>query len=168
MRTIAMLAAAVMVVPAWGQDMPKPGPEHEWLKRLEGTWETTMKAGGADNKGTTTYKMDLGGFWLTSAMECEMFGQKFTGKGTEGYCPMKKKYLTVWTDSMSASPVIMEGTYDKEKKTMTQSGDGPGMDGKPAKYKAVTVFPDADSMTMTMYIGDEKEPAFSVVYKRKK
>jgi Protein of unknown function (DUF1579) len=169
MRMIAaVLAVAVLVVPTWGQEAPKPGPEHEWLKKLEGTWENTMTAGGATEKGTTTYKMDLGGFWLSSTMESQMQGQKWTGKGMEGYCPIKKKYVTIWTDSMGPSPVILTGDYDKEKKTLTQTGDGPGMDGKVATYKSVTVFPDADSMTMTMWVGDGKEPMFSVAYKRKK
>ena len=46
--------------------------------------------------------------------------------------------------------------------------EGPGMDGKPAKYKSVTKMPDPDTMEMTMYIGDGKDPMFSVTYKRKK
>lgn len=168
MRVIAVVAAVLLAVPAFAQEMPKPGKEHEFLKKLEGTWDSTMNMAGQESKGTTTYKMDLGGFWLSSTMEAEMFGQKFTGKGTEGYCPVKKKYLTFWTDNMSPSPVLMAGDYDAAKKTMTQEGEGPSPDGKMVKYKSVTEFPDDDTMKFSMYQGDTKEPSFTVTYKRKK
>ena len=168
MRTLAAVVAVMLMGSAFAQEQPKPGKEHDFLKKMEGKWDTTMKMGDKDEKGTATYKMDLGGFWLTSTFEGELFGQKFTGKGTDGYCPIKKKYVGIWTDSMSASPVITEGTYDADKKTMTLSGEGPGQDGKMAKYKSVTVWTDDDTHTMSMYMGDAKEPAFTVKYTRAK
>ena len=42
------------------------------------------------------------------------------------------------------------------------------MDGKPTKYKSVSVMPDDDTINFSMYIGDGTEPAFTIVYKRKK
>jgi hypothetical protein len=165
---IAVIVVAVLAAPAWSQELPKPGPEHEVLKALVGTWTTSMKVGGMESKGTVTYKMDLGGLWLSGTLNSEMFGTKFTGKSLESYHPAKKKYVSLWVDSMSTAPVIMEGTYDKEKKTMTATGEGPGMDGKPMKYKSVTKMLDADTMEMTMYMGNAKEAAFTVTYKRKK
>ena len=45
--------------------------------------------------------------------------------------------------------MVMEGTYDKEKKTMTMAGEGPGMDGKPTKYKSVSEMPDDDTINFT-------------------
>ena len=164
----AMTAAITLAGAAAAQDMPKPGPEHDDLKKLVGTWDLTMKFGGMDTKGTVTYKMDLGGMWLTSNLESEMFGQKFIGHGLDSYDATKKKYVSVWVDSMSTSPVLTEGTMDKAKKTMTMAGTGPGMDGKPTKYKSTSEMPDADTINFTMYIGDGKEPAFTIVYKRKK
>ena len=47
-------------------------------------------------------------------------------------------------------------------------GDGPGMDGKPTKYKSVSHMPDDDTIHFSMYMGDGKDPAFTIVYKRKK
>ena len=168
MRMIAVVVAAALALPCLAQEMPKPGPEHKLLKEREGTWDTTMKAGGMESKGTVKYKMELGGFWLAGTMESELFGAKFTGKSLESYHPAKKKYVSVWVDSMSTAPVTMEGGFDKDKKTMTMVGEGPGMDGKATKYKSVSKFPDADTLEMTMYIGDAKEPTFVVTYKRKK
>lgn len=168
MRTIAAVLAAVLSVPAIAQEGAKPGPEHEVLKRLVGTWDTTMKFGGMESKGTVTYKMELGGLWLTGAQQGEMFGQKFEGRSLDSYDLARKKYIGVWVDSMGGAPVITEGTYDATKKTMTMAGEGPGMDGKATKYKSVTVMQDDDTVQMTMYIGDAKEPSFTITYKRKK
>jgi hypothetical protein len=169
LRWFCAVAAAVLVAPAaTAQEFPKPGPEHEVLKKLEGNWDLVMKFGGMETKGTVTYKMELGGLWLTGNLESEIFGTKFQGKSLDGYDATKKKYVGVWVDSMSNSPMFMEGTFDKEKKTLTMTGDGPGMDGKPTKFKAVSIMPDDDTINFSMYMGDGKEPAFTITYKRKK
>ena len=165
---LSLVVVVVAVGSAFAQEAPKPGKEHEMLKKHEGTWDVVMKMAGQETKGTATYKMDLNGFWMASTLECEMFGMKFAGKGTDGYCPIKKKYVSVWTDNMGPSPVIMTGDYDADKKTLTMTGEGPSQDGKMVKYKSVTTYPDADTMKFDMYMGDAKEPDFTVTYKRKK
>jgi hypothetical protein len=138
------------------------------LQKLEGSWDTILKAGGKENKGTVTYKMDLGGRWLVGALESDLSGQKYSGKSLDSYDPAKKKYIGYWFDSMSATPLVLEGTYDKEKKTMAMVGEGPGPDGKLAKWKSVSTMPDDDTIHMSMYVGNAKEPMFTVTYKRKK
>ena len=165
---LAVIAGLISTVAARAQEAPKPGPEHEMLKKMEGTWEATMKFGGMESKGTAVYKMDLGGLWLTTSFEGEAFGAKFTGRGLDSYDPAKKKFVGVWVDSMSTAPMLLEGTYDKEKKTFTMSGEGPGMDGKTTKYKAVNEHKDDNTVIFTMYMGDDKDPAFVITYKRKK
>ncbi|MBN9518906.1 DUF1579 domain-containing protein [bacterium] len=168
------LAAVVLVLTlsagagVWGQAPATPGPEHAILKAKEGTWETTMKAGGMEFKGTVTYKMELGGLWLVGAMDSDLGGQRFTGRSLDSYDAGKKKYIGIWVDSMSTHPMVMEGTYDQATKTLTTVGEGPGMDGKNAKWKAVAVTKDADTEHFSMYVGDGKEPMFTIVYKRKK
>ena len=78
MRKTALVAlAAVLAAPALAQEPAKPGPEHELLKKLEGTWDTTMKAGGKEHKGTMTYKMELGGLWRVGSMDSDLGGQRF-------------------------------------------------------------------------------------------
>ena len=168
-RWFCAAALATLLVPAAApaQESPKPGPEHEVLKKMEGNWDLTMKFGGMEAKGTVTYKMELGGLWLVGNLESELFGTKFTGKALDTYDPNKKKYVGVWIDSMATSPMFLEGTYDKDKKTLTMAGEGPGMDGKPTKYKSVSVMPDDNTINFSMYMGDGKDPAFTIVYKRK-
>ena len=163
-----VIAAAFLAPAALGQEPPKPGPEHAVLKKLEGTWDATMKIEGAESKGTMVYKMDLGGLWLTSSFEGSFGPMKFSGKGLDTYDASKKKYVGVWADSMSTTPMVMEGTYDKEKKALTLIGDGPGPDGKPAKWKSVTTTTGDDTMVFHMYLGDSKDPMFTITYKRRK
>jgi hypothetical protein len=164
----AVTVVAVLATPAFTQqEVPKPGPEHKRLKKIEGTWATTMKAGGMEHKGNVTYKMELGGLRLVGSMESDLNGQKFYGKSLDTYDARKKKYVGLWFDSMSTTPLTMEGTCD-EKKTLTMVGEGPGMDGKPTKWKSVSEMPDNDTVEMKMYVGDGKEPMFTVTYKRKK
>ena len=168
MRMFAAVLAMTIGASVFAQEPTKPGAEHEWLKKMEGTWTATMKMAGAESKGVATYKMELGGLWLSSSMESELFGQKFSGRGFDGYDVQKKKYIGIWVDSMGTAPVLTEGTYDKDKKTLMMAGTGPGMDGAATKYKSTSEYPDADTINFTMYIGDTKEPSFTIVYKRKK
>ena len=65
----------------------------------------------------------------------------------------------------------MEGNFDKDNKVMTMTGNGPGPDGKPAKYKAVTEIKDDDNVTFTVSLVDKDGKAqemLKIAYKRKK
>jgi hypothetical protein len=116
-RALCCFAAclAVLVVPILGhaQEPPKPGPEFDHLKTLVGTWDASVKMAGGESKGTMTYKMELGGLWLVGNFEGEFGGQKFQGKGLDTYDAAKKKYVSIWVDSMGTTPMITEGGYDK-------------------------------------------------------
>ena len=155
---------------------PKPGPEHDILKGMEGTWDAVMTMAGAPkdapaSKGKSISKMEVGGLWMTTKYEGEFAGTKFEGRGIDGYDQAKKKYTGVWVDSMTTSPLILEGTYDSRTKTMTMIGDFTGPDGKPAKFKIKSVIKDNDHHTSTMsMIGEDKmeQEMFSIEYTRKK
>jgi hypothetical protein len=174
MTSVRLLCAAAMAVVLAGPaapaqpPTPKPGPEFDVLKKLEGNWDLTMKAEGMEFKGTVNYKMEVGGLWLVSSLECDMAGQKFYGKGLDTYDAGEKKYISVWADSMATQPMIMKGDYDKGKKALILTGEGPGPDGKPAKWKSTSVMPDDNTINFSMFVGDGKEPMFTIVYKRKK
>lgn len=166
-----LLAFGLSHLTALGQGAPTPGPEHEMLKKMEGTWGATIKMEGDETKGTATYKMECGGLWLMSDFQGEFFGQKFQGRGMDGFDPEKKKFVSVWVDSMSSRPMMLEGTYDKEKKTMTMTGEGPGPDGKPVKQKTVTQQVDNDHQTFTMYFvgaDGQENKVLTIEYVRKK
>src|SRR5262249_32330939 len=103
MRKLAVLAGLGLRTVAPAQGPPKPGPEHELLKKHVGTWDTTMKADGMEFKGVVTFKMELGGLWLVGSLESDLAGQKFSGRSMDTYDAAKKKYVGLWFDSMSTT-----------------------------------------------------------------
>jgi hypothetical protein len=167
-RALTAGIAVLLVVPAlYSQEAPKPGKEHELLKRMEGTWDVIMEGG----KGTMTYKIGLGGLWLLGELDGEFGGMKFSGKRMDTYDLTAKKYRTIWADSMSTAPMIMEGNFDKDNKVLTMTGEGPGQDGKPTKFRTTTEIKDADTMEFTLSHIDKDDKAqqmIKITYKRKK
>jgi Protein of unknown function (DUF1579) len=175
MRTLRWIGAVTVAgllaaggAPAQEFQVPKPGPEHEYFKKLVGSWEATAKAGPTESKGNMVYTLDPAGLWLLGKYEGDFGGQTFYGYGMDSYDPGTKKYVGVWVDSMMTRPLNLEGTFDKDKKVMTMSGEGPGMDGKPTRYKNVSEWKDGDTIVFTMYQGDAKEPGVTITFKRKK
>ena len=63
--TVAMLSAIAWVGVTVAQQappiVPKPGPEHKELQKLEGTWDAVMKMNGTESKATATYRPICGG-----------------------------------------------------------------------------------------------------------
>jgi hypothetical protein len=165
---LGVITASFLTVTAMAQQPPKPGPEHSQLKKMEGTWDTTMKMEGKEEKGVATFKMDVNGLWLYSTFDGTMGGEKFSGRGFDSYDQEKKKFTGVWVDSMSTTPMVFEGTYDPASKAKTMLTEGPGMDGPKTKYRMVTKMTDDNTMNFAMYMGNAKEPNFTIVYKRKK
>lgn len=165
-----LLTLVLAPVDVLGQAPPTPGPELEHLKKLEGTWTAKVKTGDDESPATATYKMVCGGMWLMSDFQGQFGDMKFSGQGLDSYDPEKKKYVSVWVDSMSTRPMLLEGTHDKEKKTTTMTGEAPGPDGKLAKHKMVTHMPDNDHMTFTMYIvsDGQENKMMTIEYTRKK
>lgn len=168
---LAVAIALGSAIATNAQSMPTPAPEHEAMKKHEGVWLAKIKSNGTESTGTMTLKLDCGGLWMSSEFQADFGGQKFQGRGLDGYDPAKKKYVSVWVDSFSTSLLIMEGTMNKEKKTVTMFGEGPGPDGKPIKFKSETVFTDDDHQAFRMFAvdGDGKDmEILSIDYTRKK
>jgi hypothetical protein len=164
---LASVVALNLVPSAWAQEPPKPGKRHEHLRRLVGTWDAETVYG----KGTMTYKMGLGGLWLIGDFDGEFGGMKFQGKGLDTYDSATKKYRSVWVDSFSTSPRIMEGNLDKNNKVMTMIGEGRGPDSKPVKFKSITEIKDADTVNFSLFMVDKdgkEQPTVTITYRRKK
>jgi hypothetical protein len=185
-RLSLALAASLMLtgMSAWAQEgpptpMPKPGPEHEVLKRDAGTWDATVEImmpgqpAPAVSQGTETSTLGMGGLWLVTDFQSTMMGgQPFQGHGVGGYDPAKKKYVGTWVDSMSTTVMVTESTYDKASDTLTGWIDGPpDATGKMTKMRAVTQYKGPDTRVFTMYMtgADGKEtPSMRITYKRRK
>lgn len=149
------------------QEPPKPGKEHDSLKQLVGTWDAVTEVG----KGTMTYKMGLGGLWLIGDFDGEFGGMAFQGKSLDTYDAATKKFRSVWVDSFSASPRIMEGSIDKDNRIMTMTGEGRGPDDRPVQFKSIMEFKDADTLTYSLLLAakdGKDQPMVHITYKRKK
>lgn len=161
------IALLILLPAAPAQELPKPGKEHDHLKRLVGAWDAETDFG----KGTMTYKMGLDGLWLIGDFEGEFGGMKFLGKGLDTYDSATKRYRSVWVDSFSTAPRIMEGNLDKNDKVMTMTGEGPGSDGMTAKYKSITEIEDANTVNFGLFMVEKdgkEQPLVKITYKRKK
>ena len=164
---LASIAVLNLVPSSRVQEPLKPGKEHHHLKRLVGTWDAETESG----TGTMTYKMGLGGRWLIGDFEGEFGGMKFQGKFLDTYDPATKKYRSIWVDSFSTAPRIMEGNVDKDNKVMTMTGEGPWQQGETAKFKSITEIKDADTVNFSLFMVDKdgkEQPMVKIMYKRKK
>ena len=176
MRTIgALIAAGLLLVTAprltAQPPQPKPGPEHEHFKQLEGTWDATIHEKDSTTKGVAQWKVGLGGLWLLEHFKSEFGGMAFEGMGATSYDPAKKKYVGVWIDSMSTRPMNFEGHFDKGKKTLTTVGIAPGPDGKDMKLTMSSRMIDADNVVFTMSMagdGGKQMEMMKIAYKRRK
>lgn len=168
----AAVICCVAAGPSFGQDFPKPGPEHAALKKnLEGTWDAVMDTGGQKTKTKAVYKSICGGMWLESDFEGDLGGIPFQGHGLDGYDQTKKKHVSIWVDSMSSAPMQLEGDYNEASKTLTMTGESTGPDGSPHKVKTVTETKDKDHFTFKMFMvqaDGSEQLMFTIEYTRRK
>jgi hypothetical protein len=180
---IAGLVVTLLATPSllWAQDAPKlppPQKEHEWLKQLEGEWETEAEARlepgkpPMKSKGTESVRT-VGGFWVVAENKFTAFDTPCTGVMTLGYDVMKKKYVGTWIDSMNSHLTNYEGTVDEAGKTLTLLAEGPDSTtpGKLSKFKDVIEMKSKDHKVLTSSIqGDDGKwvTFLTVNYRRKK
>jgi hypothetical protein len=164
--------------PTQGQEtpFPKPGPEHELLKKDVGVWDATvesmMERGGKPNvtKGVETNTLFDSGLWLIQDFKGEVMGAPFQGHGVMGYDAPRKKYAGTWVDSMSTGVSKIEGTYDPKTKTMTSWLEGPGPDGTMMKMRSTSEWKDDNTRVFTMYSPPGQGEEFAmlkITYKRR-
>ncbi len=79
-----------------------------------------------------------------------MAGMPFEGASYTGYNAETKKYFGNWIDSMSNSPMNVEGSWDEKSQTLTSTGAGKGPDGSDMKFKMITVYKKDHSRLWTM------------------
>lgn len=179
---VAWTAAAILVLGAASQAQNpfEPTDEHKMLAGDVGVWDAEIKTWptGPDSeptveKGTETVKA-LGDLWTISDFAGQFSGMEFAGHGVNGYDPIKKKFVGTWVDTMSLTPMILEGTYDAPKKTLTLTSEGVNPATKEAyKLKETVTWKDKDHRNFVMYMtmpgaGDELVKMMEINYSRKK
>lgn len=157
---------------------PMPGPHHAAIKKLEGTWDATVKsqmdptAPAQESKGVVTCKVACNGLWCIDEYKGDMAGQPFEGHGLAGYDSTKKKHVRVWINSMQDFIMTSEGECDGTCKKETSWAEATNPEtGKKDRYKEIREWKDADNRVFTMStIGaDGKETTvLTINYKRRK
>ena len=162
-RNWGMLVCLVAASCGWVGKSHAQGPqvpaEMKVLEHEVGKWTAEMKiwaeGPNADPmvvKATEVNELKLGGFWIVSQFEADMFGSKYSGMGQFGYDPKKKKYIGTWTESMSPYLSVMEGDYDAATKSFTyETMMMDSQTNQPVATKIVTKMIDKDHRVMTMY-----------------
>lgn len=145
----AALILLALSLPAWSQE-PAPakddpmqammaayarygeiGKEHRLLHQRVGTWDVTVRmwmAPGSpaeESKGTSECRLILGGRYIQEKFESMVMGQPFSGLGLTGFDNIKKKYVSIWIDSMSTGIMTSEGVPAADGKSIEYVGDLP-------------------------------------------
>jgi hypothetical protein len=169
--SILVLACGTLAARAALQEsmMPaKPGPEHEILKQMAGTFDAVVHAGPTPEKGTMTTRLLGNGLWAVSDFEGAMMGGGFVGHDVFGYDVAKKKYVSNWVDTLATSMFAFEGTWDAATQTMTMETTEPHPDTG-EKMINVTKVVDADHHVFEMHFGSVDSPAvLKIEYTRRK
>jgi hypothetical protein len=148
-----------------------PGPQHEKLKAMVGTWNATVKSwtGGPEpvvTKGLMKNSMILGGRFLESRYSGTYDGKPFEGLGLTGYDLKKNQLISLWADGGSTSWSTMTGGISEDGKELTSSSTIDGMDGKPMAVRAVTKIESPTKHVYTMYgtMNGQEMPMVEITY----
>lgn len=130
--------------------------EHRWLQRLVGEWTMSMVATMDPTKPPETCTgsevvRSLGGIWMVG--EGRMPGPdggEAQSVMTLGYDPVRKRFQGTFIVSMMTHLWIYDGgTLDAAGKVLTLEAEGPGPDGKTARFRDFVEFLDDDTRTLS-------------------
>ena len=154
-----------------------PGPEHQELAKMAGSWKldvTSWMAPGAPpekSTGTAKFETIFGGRYLRQEMHGEMGGEPFEGMGIEGFDNVSKERFGTWIDSMSTGSSMARGKCAVGAKTCTLKGTmNDPLTGKPCELREVLTRNDDNSFTFDMYGPDPSGKEFhmmQILYTRK-
>jgi hypothetical protein len=158
------------------QKLATPSEPHKLFATLAGSWTTTTKEWMEPGKpptestGTADMKMLLDGRFLQQDFTGQMMGQPYTGMGITGYDNLRKKYVTIWLDTMSTGSFMMEGTGSADGKTITLKGQHAEPGGGHMTHRAIWKIVDNNTQTFDMYgahQGSKEMKEMEIVYTRK-
>ncbi len=159
----------------WKQ-LGTPGEPHKLFAGLAGSWTTTTKEWMEPGKpptestGTAEMKMLLDGRFLYQEYHAQMMGQPFSGVGIDAYDNLRKRYVTVWLDTMSTGVFTMEGTASADGKTITLKGQHGEPGGGHMTHRAVWKIVDNNTQQFDMYgahHGAKETKMLEITYSRK-
>ena len=134
-----------------------PGEPHKLFASLAGSWTTKTKEWMEPDKppmestGSAEMKMLLDGRFLQQEFTGGMMGQPYSGVGISAYDNLRKRYVTMWIDSMGTGIFTMEGTASADGKTITLKGQHAELGGGQMTHRAVWKIVDSNTQTFDMY-----------------
>lgn len=170
-------AAQQAMMEAWAK-AAAPGPEHEAMAGMAGTWTTVVKnfmdpsAPPMESKGTAEFAMELGGRYMVQRFHGEMMGQPFEGLGYDGFDNVTKTYRSIWMDSMSTGIMVMNGKADPASTSIKYTGSmTDAASGADIPMESVITFIDKDHQKMEMWQpgpDGKMVKSMEILYSRKK
>lgn len=153
----------------------KPGPEHQWLKRLVGQWTYHVAGGPSENdggEGTESFR-PIGELWVVGEGRGEMGGAPAETQMTLGFDPRKGRFVGSWIGSMMTEFWLYDGQLDSAGQVLTLDSEGPSMtgDGTRARYQDIIEFQDDDHRTLTARTqgaGGQWQELMKVHYRRRR
>lgn len=156
-------------------ELMKPGPEHQQLAKLAGTWNLTCKfwmapdAPPMETQGTMTIKAVFDGRFVAGEFTSTMHGQPFNGRSLNGYDRSAKEYVSIWYDSMGTGATRLSGQSSDGGRTITYAGEMTCPIQGHVQLKQVETHQSDDRFTLIGYqTKDGKEQkTMELVYTRK-
>jgi hypothetical protein len=148
-------------------EMARPVEQHKTLAATAGDWdcESTCWFEGPEgpatkSKGSFSAKSVLNGLYIHHEHRGEMMGKQFEGIGLTGYSKEKQKYVAVWCDNFTSTPMVMWGTADASGKVITFEGEKMSMMGMTYTPRWIERHDDADHSTFEMWSKYEGAPDY--------
>ena len=162
------------IMETWQKYMT-PGPEHKMLGEMVGEWEGDIKMWMDPSqppqsyKGTVTYESIFDGRYIVGKYSGIMMGMPFNGMDITGFDNAKKMFFNVWIDNMGTGIMNLEGTYDKDSKTYSYTGQMTDPMGNNVKVREVITVIDKDHSKFEMYsdMGKGETKSMEINYTRK-
>ncbi|RJQ87923.1 MAG: DUF1579 domain-containing protein [Desulfobacteraceae bacterium] len=155
--------------------MSQPGASHKLLESMEGSWTakttTWMEPGQppVESASTSENQMILGGRYLHQEFSGDMMGTPFKGIGINGYDNFKKKFVSIWMDSMSTGIFYFEG--EGQGKTITQVCHAEDPVKGPVTWRSITRIEDHNTHKFEMFGTDKsgkEEKMMEIIYTRRR
>lgn len=139
-------------------EVATPGPHHEHMKNMVGTWSVKgtmwMNPGAppTEMSGTVEFSLVLGGRFLEQRFEGLSMGMPMEGIGFSGFDILAGEHVSFWIDTWGTMMGTSKGTCTDHCKVITETGTYPDvMTGGTRTYKNVIRSVSDREATMEMY-----------------
>jgi hypothetical protein len=146
------------------------GAPHQGLAKRVGTWKVQARfwiAPGAPaevSEGKAEASLIMGGRYIMEKFEMSTPDGPFRGLGIVGYDNIKKRYQSLWIDSMSTGVMTAEGTGDQDARAIDYTGQEPDPASNAYKpYRSVEKQLDDDTRRLETFENGPDGKEFKVM-----